>query len=78
MIGKESINQLRNSISQDSKFLCDSELMDYSLFLVKITLNKEEAQSIFGKNYHENQDKAIKQLFSSQSSSDNNNTSNNS
>ena len=77
MIGKESINQLRNSISQDSKFLCDSELMDYSLFLVKITLNKEEAQSIFGKNYHENQDKAIKQLFSSQSSSDNNNTSNN-
>ena len=74
MIGKDSINQLRNMISQDSKFLCDSELMDYSLFLVKITLNKEEAKNIFGENYHENQDKAIKQLFSSQMSSDNNNS----
>ena len=74
MIGKESINQLRNIISQDSHFLCDSELMDYSLFLVKITLNREEAQNIFGKNYHKNQNKAIKQLFSSQRSSDSNNS----
>ena len=76
MIGKESINQLRNIINHDSQFLCDSELMDYSLFLVKITLSKEEAQNIFGKNYNQNQDKAIKELFSSQMSSDNNNSNN--
>ena len=73
MIGKESINQLRNIISQDSKFLCKSELMDYSLFLVKITLNKEEAAIIFGENIRQDQDKAIRQLFSSQESSDNDN-----
>jgi hypothetical protein len=73
MIGKESINQLRNIISQDSKFLCKSELMDYSLFLVKITLNKEEAAIIFGENIRQDQHKAIRQLFSSQESSDNDN-----
>ena len=72
MIGKESINQLRNSISQDSKFLCDSELMDYSLFLVKITLNKEEAEDIFGQNIKKDQESAVKQLFSSQFSNESN------
>ena len=68
MISRDSIEQLRNIISQDSKFLCDSELMDYSLFLIKITLNKEEAEDIFGENIHQSQDKAIKELFSSHSS----------
>jgi hypothetical protein len=72
MIGKTNINQLRTIITQDSKFLCNSGLMDYSLFLVKITLNKEEAEDIFGENISQNQDKAVKQLLSSQfSSSDN-------
>jgi len=71
MISQDSINQLRNIVSLDSKFLSKSELMDYSLFLVKITLNKEEAEDIFGENIKQNQDKAVKQLFSSQFSSDN-------
>jgi hypothetical protein len=47
--------------------------MDYSLFLVKITLNKEEAAIIFGENIRQDQHKAIRQLFSSQESSDNDN-----
>ena len=77
MIGKTNINQLRTIITQDSKFLCNSGLMDYSLFLVKITLNKEEAEDIFGENISQNQDKAVKQLLSSQfSSSDNENDEN--
>ena len=74
MISQSSINQLRNIIAQDSKFLCNSGLMDYSLFLVKITLNKEEAEDIFGENIQKSQDKAVKQLFSSQFSSETENS----
>ena len=70
MISQGSINKLRNIISSDSKFLCNSELMDYSLFLVKITLNKEEAADIFGENIKKNQDKALKQLLMSQTSNE--------
>ena len=71
MIGQSCISQLRIIITQDSKFLCNSGLMDYSLFLVKITLNKKEAEDIFGENIQKNQDNAVKQLFSGQLSSDN-------
>ena len=71
MISKGSINQLRNIIAQDSTFLCNSELMDYSLFLVKLTFNKEEAEQIFGRNIQKEQNNAIKQLLSSQISENN-------
>ena len=70
-ISQNNINHLRNLITADSKFLSNSELMDYSLFLVKITLDKEEAADIFGENIKQNQDKALKQLFSNQISSPN-------
>jgi hypothetical protein len=73
MISKQSIEQLRNIISSDSKFLCESELMDYSLFLVKITFNNEEAEDIFGQNIKKEQESAVKQLFSSQFSSESEN-----
>ena len=72
MISKQKIDHLRNIISLDSKFLCQSELMDYSLFLVKITLNKEEAEDIFGQNIKKDQESAVKQLFSSQFSNESN------
>ena len=48
MISENSINKLRDIVEKDSKFLRRSELMDYSLFLVKLTLNKKEADDIFG------------------------------
>ena len=70
-INKESINQLRNIISQDSIFLSKSELMDYSLFLIKISLNKEEMKDIFGENIKQKQNKDINNLLSSQMSSEN-------
>ena len=63
MINNNSINKLRDIVKQDSKFLCRSELMDYSLFLVKLTLNKEEAIDIFGDDIIEEQNKAVQQLF---------------
>ena len=62
MISKNSIEKLRNIVKQDSKFLCRSELMDYSLFLIKLTLNKEEAIDLFGKNIKQNQKKAVIEL----------------
>ena len=73
MISQDSITQLRKIITSDSIFLSNSELMDYSLFLVKITLNKEEAADIFGENIKQNQDKALKELFSNKLSSDKDN-----
>ena len=63
MISKNCINKLRDLVKRDSQFLCQSELMDYSLFLIKITLSKEEAADIFGENIKEYQNKAVKQLF---------------
>ena len=82
MISQENVDQIRNIISLDSKFLSDSGLMDYSLFLVKIALNKEEAADIFGKNIKQDQDNALKKLFSNKINSndinkDENNISNN-
>ena len=49
-LSKESSDKLRKICKKDSEFLRDMELMDYSLFLIKITLPKEEAIDIFGKN----------------------------
>ena len=71
-IDKESINQLRNIISQDSIFLSKSELMDYSLFLIKISLNKEEMKDIFGENMKQNQNKDLNNLYSNEMSLENN------
>ena len=76
MISKQRIDHLRNIISLDSKFLSESELMDYSLFLVKLTLNKEEAEEIFGQNIKKDQESAVKQLFSSQFSNESQNIDN--
>ena len=45
--------------------------MDYSLFLIKISLNKEEMKDIFGENIKQKQNKDINNLLSSQMSSEN-------
>ena len=64
MLSLSSIKKLRDITTKDSKFLCKSELMDYSLFLVKLTLSKEEAEDTFGGNITEKQDNDIIQIFS--------------
>ena len=53
MLSLSSIKKLRENTTKDSKFLCRSGLMDYSLFLVKLTLNKEEAEDTFGDQINE-------------------------
>ena len=62
-LGKESIDKLRLICKKDSEFLRDMELMDYSLFLVKINLPKEEAKDIFGDNIIDDQIAASNQIL---------------
>ena len=65
MLSETSIQKLRTNATNDSKFLCNLELMDYSLFLVKLTLTKEEASDTFGEKIQEKQDTAFLELMSS-------------
>lgn len=44
---RQEIKRLRRNTTSDAYFLCDMELMDYSLFLVKISLTKKEIKEIF-------------------------------
>ena len=64
MMSYSSINKLRRITELDSNFLKDSELMDYSLFLVKLNLTSKEEEDIFGKDIHDKKDKAFKQIIS--------------
>ena len=64
MLSLSSIKKLRDITKNDSIFLSNSELMDYSLFLVKLTLSKEEAEDAFGDNITEKQDNDVIQIIS--------------
>ena len=72
MLSLSSIKKLRDNTTKDSKFLCKSGLMDYSLFLVKLTLSKEEAEDTFGDNITERQNKDFIQIISHKPSNKNN------
>ena len=48
MISRENIKKFRKIIKFDSSFLCRLELMNYSVFLVKISLGKKEQFDVFG------------------------------
>ena len=61
IMSKQSIKRLREITEIDSNFLRRNGLMDYSLFLVKLTLQKEEEEDIFGENIRERQDQDFKQ-----------------
>ena len=64
MLSKSSITKLREATTKDSQFLCKSDLMDYSLFLVKLTLSKQEAEDVFGDNITEKQNNDFIQIIS--------------
>ena len=59
MMSKSHIKRLRKEAKSDSEFLRKLELMDYSLFLVKLTLSKEQAEEIFGKSIMQKQEEAF-------------------
>ena len=64
MISKENIEQFRKVTKADSTFLSSLDLMDYSVFLVKLTLSKEEEMDIFGNEIRERKDDAFNHLIS--------------
>jgi len=64
MISKENIEQFRKVTRADSTFLSSLDLMDYSVFLVKLTLSKEEEMDIFGNEIRERKDDAFNHLIS--------------
>ena len=63
MISRDNIRRFRKIIKYDSIFLSQMELMDYSLFLVKLTLSKEQAADLFGDEIREKQDSAFSELM---------------
>ena len=63
MLSLSSIKKLRDNTTKDSKFLRKLDLMDYSLFLVKLTLSKEEAEDTFGDNITERQNNDYIQII---------------
>jgi hypothetical protein len=72
MLSLNSVKKLRENTTKDSKFLCKSGLMDYSLFLVKLTLSKQEAEDTFGDNITERQNNDFIQIMSYKPSNKNN------
>ena len=67
MISRHNIKRFRKLTKYDSYFLSTMELMDYSLFLVKITLTKEQANDLFGEKIKEKQENAFSELMVSNS-----------
>ena len=63
MLSRKNIICFRKLIKYDSTFLKQMSLMDYSLFLVKITLSKEQANDLFGDKIREKQDSAFSELM---------------
>ena len=67
MISRENIKKFRKITNLDSKFLCKMELMDYSVFLVKLTLSKDEEIDLFGEEIRKRKDNAFNELLVCQS-----------
>ena len=62
-LSNESSEKLRQICKKDSEFLRDMELMDYSLFLIKISLTKKEMMDIFGNEIINNQNAASNKIL---------------
>ena len=67
MISRDNIKKFRKMTKNDSGFLCKLDLMDYSVFLVKLTLSKSEQIDIFGEGIRQKQDKDFNDLLVNES-----------
>ena len=63
MLSNRNIKLIRDITTKDSLFLAGLGLMDYSLFVVKLSLNKEESTEIFGEGIQEKQEKDYIQVI---------------
>ena len=57
MVNNKNIEKIRGITTKDSTFLSNLGLMDYSLFVVKLSLTKEKSIEIFGEGIQEKQEK---------------------
>ena len=57
LINKNNSRKLINIVEKDANFLCSCGIMDYSLLVGKITLNKNESNLLFGREHRKNSEK---------------------
>ena len=63
LFSENNSKKIREITKKDSEFLCNLELMDYSLFVVKLSLNKEIEKEFFGNDIEEIRNKEFNQLI---------------
>ena len=63
LFSENNSNKIREIVKKDSEFLSNLELMDYSLFVVKLSLNKEIEKEFFGNDIEEIRNKEFNQLI---------------
>ena len=57
LINDETKNKLNTTTANDALLLANLGIMDYSLLVVKITVNKDESRELFGKHYRRQTEK---------------------
>ena len=63
LFSEKNSNKIKDIVKRDSEFLSNLELMDYSLFVVKLSLNKEIEKEFFGNDIEEIRNKEFNQLI---------------
>ena len=63
LLNKADSKKLLNICEKDSKFLCKSGIMDYSLFVAKISLNNDEIKSLFGRDHRKATEKQFLEMI---------------
>lgn len=63
MLSNSSQQKLKRTAAKDSSFLCSLELMDYSLFVVKLTMSQREVRDLFGENIQEKQENDVNNIL---------------
>ena len=67
MLSRENIKKFRKITKSDSFFLSQLDLMDYSVFLVKLTLTQKEEIDLFGEEISKKKDYAFNDLMVNES-----------
>ena len=68
MFPSNTITSFREIVKKDSAFLSEQELMDYSLLVVKISIDKQTAKDIFGNSYDKDREQAFNDMMKSNES----------
>jgi hypothetical protein len=63
LLNKADSKKLLNICEKDSTFLCSSGIMDYSLFVAKISLNNDEIKSLFGRDHRKATEKQFLEMI---------------